>query len=252
MSDPPAGVLTARLSLERILQSQGFGSRKDCRRLIRDGRVAMAGEKVEDPFLELAAEGLVFEVDGQSWRYRENAYVMLHKPPGYECSRSPRHHPGVLSLLPPPLVQRGIQPVGRLDEDTTGLLLLSDDGVFIHRLISPKYKVTKVYVVTTRHPVEEDVLAALRQGVVLHDSPEPVAALACERISARVLRMTLAEGRYHQVKRMVAAAGNRVESLSRVAVGGLELPADMPPGAWRWLEAEDLTRLQTPQPKNLR
>jgi len=236
--------MAAELPLERILQSQGFGSRKACRQLIRDGRVRVGEERVENPFLELAVEGLDFEVDGQDWRYREKTYVMLHKPAGYECSRSPRHHPGVLSLLPPPLVQRGIQPVGRLDEDTTGLLLLSDDGDFIHRLISPRHKVPKVYAVTTKHSVRDELLEALRQGVLLHDAPEPVAALACEGVSEHLLKLTLAEGRYHQVKRMVAAAGNRVEALARVAIGGLVLPPDLPPGAWRWLEADDLRRLQ--------
>jgi 16S rRNA pseudouridine516 synthase len=200
---------------------------------------------VEDPFLELVAQGLAFEVDGESWTYRSKAYVMLHKPAGYECSRSPKHHPSVLSLLPEPLVQRGMQPVGRLDEDTTGLLLLSDDGDFIHRLISPRRKVPKVYVVSTKHPVGADQVAALREGVLLHDTPEPVAALACDQLGERELRLTLAEGRYHQVKRMVAAAGNRVEALARISIGGLVLPDDLPMGAWRWLEAEDLSRLQS-------
>ena len=232
------------VALERMLQSQGFGSRKECRQLIRDGRFELEGRVVQEPFLNMAVDGMEFTVDGVAWTYRPRAYVMLHKPEGYECSRSPRHHPGVLTLLPEPLERRGVQPVGRLDEDTTGLLLLSDDGDFIHRLISPRYKVPKVYRVTAKHPVSSDQLAALLEGVLLHDETEPVAAMNCEKVSDRLLTLTLAEGRYHQVKRMVAAAGNRVEALARVAIGGLGLPDDLPPGAWRWLEAEDLARFQ--------
>lgn len=235
--------MAGTMTLERILQTQGFGSRKHCRQLVRAGRVRVGGEQVEDPFLELEAEGLDFEVDGEDQTYRAQVYLLLNKPAGYECSRSPKHHPSVLSLLPESLVRRGVQPVGRLDEDTTGLLLLSDDGDFIHRVTSPRHKLPKVYAVTTKHPVTEGQLHALQQGVMLHDAPEPVAALACERVSEHSLKLTLAEGRYHQVKRMVAAAGNRVEALARVAIGGLTLPEVMKQGAWCWLEEEDLRRL---------
>jgi 16S rRNA pseudouridine516 synthase len=231
------------MELERLLQSQGFGSRKECRALVRAGRVEVAGAVCTDPFAELAPVGLVFRVDGADWPYREQAYLLLHKPAGYECSRAPRDHPGVLSLLPAPLAVRGVQPVGRLDEDTTGLLLLSDDGAFIHRLTSPKRKVVKVYEAVTKHPVDAGQVEKLLAGVTLRDAPEPVLAASCELAGERLLRLGVTEGRYHQVKRMVAAAGNRVEALKRVRIGGLELPADLPAGSWRWLEAEDLARI---------
>jgi len=231
------------MQIDRILQSQGFGSRKACRALVRHGRVALAGETVADPFVEVDPDGLVFQVDGIDWPYRERAYLMLNKPVGHECSRAPKHHPSVLGLLPAPLVTRGVQPVGRLDEDTTGLLLLSDDGQFIHRLISPKHKVTKVYEVTAKHPVDEAQVAALLVGVQLHDEPEPIAAAACEQVSEHVIRLSLTEGKYHQVKRMLAAAGNRVAALKRIAVGAVELPADLPEGAWRWLSADEVAGL---------
>lgn len=235
------------LSLERILHSQGFGSRKLCRQIIRAGRVCVGADLEQDPFRELSLQDLEFSVDGQVWTYREKAYVMLHKPAGFECSRAPRHHPGVLSLLPSALQQRGVQPVGRLDVDTTGLLLLTDDGAFIHRLISPRYGIPKVYVVTTKHPISETQIQALLQGVVLHDAPEPVAALACVPVEPHSLRMTLGEGRYHQVRRMLAAVGNRVEGLVRVAVGGLSLPTDLAPGGWRWLTPEEVDLVQSAQ-----
>lgn len=231
------------MQLERILQSQGFGTRKACRTLIRFDRVSVAGVPVADPFAEFTPDGLVFEVDGVAWPYREKVYLMLNKPAGHECSRAPKHHPSVLALLPEPLRNRDVQPVGRLDEDTTGLLLLSDDGQFIHRLTSPKHKVAKVYEVTAKHPVDDGQIAALLAGVLLHDEPEPIAAAACARVSERVIHLTLNEGKYHQVKRMLAAAGNRVEALKRIAVGPIRLPDDLPEGGWRWLEAAELADL---------
>jgi 16S rRNA pseudouridine516 synthase len=139
---------------------------------------------------------------------------------------------------------RGVQCVGRLDQDTTGLLLLTDDGDFIHRVTSPRKHYDKVYAVTCKHAIDAALLDALRSGVVLHDAPEPVAALAAVQISEQVLHLTLAEGKYHQVKRMVAAAGNRVEALHRIAVGGYTLPDALAPGAWRWLDADGLARIE--------
>ncbi len=231
------------MQLERILQSQGFGTRKECRAMIRHGHCAIGGEIVEDPFCELDPAGLEFSLDGEPWRFREKAYAMLHKPMDTECSRSPRGYPGVLSLLPHPCFERGMQSVGRLDVDTTGLLLLTDDGNFIHAVTSPKRKVNKIYRVTAKHPMTAEMLQALVDGVVLNDAPEPVAGIAATPISDTVFDLTIREGRYHQVKRMVAAVGNRVESLCRIAVGGLELPADLAPGEWKWLEADDLEKV---------
>lgn len=231
------------MQLERLLHGQGFGTRKACRALARAGRVTVNGEPCDDPFADFDTVGLSFTVDGEPWPYREKAYLVLNKPAGYECSQRPIHHPSVFALLPEPLLNRGVQTVGRLDEDTTGLLLLSDDGQFIHRLSSPRHKVPKVYQVTAKHPVDAGQIDALLNGVVLRDEPAPLAALACEAVSPRVIRLTLAEGKYHQVKRMMAAVGNRVEALKRVAVGGLALPEDLPEGGWRWLGERELELL---------
>jgi len=231
------------VQLERLLHGQGFGTRKACRALVRAGRVTVNGEPCDDPFADFDPAGLTFTVDGEPWPYREKAYLLLNKPAGYECSQRPIHHPSVFSLLPEPLLNRGVQTVGRLDEDTTGLLLLSDDGQFIHRLSSPRHKVPKVYQVTAKHPVDAGQIDALLNGVVLRDEPGPLAALACEAVSQQVIHLTLAEGKYHQVKRMLAAVGNRVEALKRVAVGGLALPEDLPEGGWRWLGERELELL---------
>jgi 16S rRNA pseudouridine516 synthase len=203
------------------------------------GAVAIDGRVIDDPHHQVEPAGLVFHVHGEPWPYHEKALVLLHKPAGYECSRKPRHHPSVLRLLPAALRQRDVQPIGRLDEDTTGVLLLTDDGGLIHRLTSPKQHMRKVYEVTVKHALDDAQLARLLEGVVLDDAPAPVRAAACERTGAHTLRLTLTEGKYHQVKRMLAAAGNRVTALHRSAFGGVTLPADLGPGQWRWISEAD-------------
>lgn len=239
-------------ALHDILFSQGFGTRRVCWGLVQQGMVALGEERrpCHDPAEQVATDGLVFWVQGQRWEYHARAYLMLHKPAGFECSRKPGAHPGVHTLLPGPLRERGgaaaagVQAVGRLDQDTTGLLLLSDDGKFIHRMTSPRHHVPKVYEARLKHPLDERLLQRLSEGVVLDDDPRPVRAQACRRLDEHLLELVLTEGKYHQVKRMVAAAGNRVESLHRRAIGGLELPPELAPGQWRWLtdaEVQGLT-----------
>ena len=232
------------MKLYRVLQSQGLGARRACVARVRAGEVSVDGQVCDDPDTELETANLQLTLDGETWLYREKVYLVLHKPGGYECSRLPLHHPSVFSLLPAPLIQRGVQCVGRLDQDTTGLLLFSDDGDLIHRATSPKKNIGKVYEVTCKHPVDDALIAALAAGVQLHDEPAPVAALACVRLSTCRLQLTIAEGKYHQVKRMIAAAGNRVEALHRVAMGGYTLPQDLPSGTWRWLTEADLMQLE--------
>jgi len=226
------------MRLAQILFSQGFGSRRHCAGLVEAGLVSVAGQVIDDPAAEFDTTDLVFEVEGRSWPFQAQALILLHKPAGYECSQKPRHHPSVMSLLPAPLRTRGVQPVGRLDEDTTGLLLLTDDGRLIHRLSSPKYHVPKVYEATVRHALDDAQLQRLRDGVVLEDDPAPVRAVAAEAAGATHLRLTLAEGRYHQVKRMVAAVGNRCDALHRSAYGRLTIPDGLAAGQWCWLDRD--------------
>ncbi|RYF34252.1 MAG: 16S rRNA pseudouridine(516) synthase [Comamonadaceae bacterium] len=240
------------MQLQEILYTQGFGTRRVCAGLIQQGYVAIAGAVVAEPAIDLIAEGLEFSVQGTAWPYHEKAYLMLHKPAGTECSQKPSTYPSIYTLLPSPLRLRpnkgavqGVQAIGRLDQDTTGLLLLTDDGQFIHRMGSPKHHVPKVYEVTTKHPVDDAQVAKLLAGVVLDDDPKPVRAAACEQTSELTLRLTLTEGKYHQVKRMVAAVGNRVEGLHRSRIGGLELGDTLAPGQWRWLTAAEVEALRT-------
>ena len=239
------------MQIQDLLFSQGFGTRRVCAGLVQQGHVTVNGQPCADAFAEFEPEGLAYTVQGIPWTYQAKAYVMLHKPAGTECSQKPSTYPSIYTLLPAPLRQRptkgaveGVQAVGRLDQDTTGLLLLTDDGAFIHRMGSPRHHVPKVYEVSTRHPVDARQVQRLLEGVVLDDDPRPVRAADCEATGDHALRLTLTEGKYHQVKRMVAAVGNRVEGLHRSRIGGLALPDDLAPGQWRWLTAEDLALLK--------
>jgi 16S rRNA pseudouridine516 synthase len=209
------------VKLAQLLFTQGFGTRRECAGLIAAGWVAIDGVACRDPEHDVDPCGLTFMVRGERWTYHERAVLVMNKPAGHECSQKPKHHPSVYSLLPAPLRGRGVQAIGRLDEDTTGVLLFTDDGALIHRLTSPKHHVAKVYEVGCKHPVTAEQVERLRAGVLLHDENENVRAAACEQTGPAALRLTLVEGKYHQVKRMIAAAGNRVETLARSDFGGV-------------------------------
>jgi len=234
----------SKLSLDRVLQSQGFGTRKYCRALIEDGDVAIHGE-VHDYYKTLVeTEGLVLTVFDEEWTYREHVYIALYKPSSYECSRKPSHHPGVLTLLPEQFTWREVQPVGRLDHDTTGLLLMSDDGSFIHAQSSPKRHIPKVYQATTQEPITQALVDQLLSGVQLHDEPAPLAAQSCVQRGDHQLEIVLEQGKYHQVKRMLAAAGNHCAALHRSQIGGLTLESlGLREGEWCYLEKAQLDLL---------
>ncbi|MEO7953056.1 MAG: 16S rRNA pseudouridine(516) synthase [Polaromonas sp.] len=242
------------MQLQEILFSQGFGTRRVCFGLVQQGHVLVCGDRCTDASQEFVPDGLHFTVQEVAWEYHEKAYLMLHKPAGYECSQKPGAYPSIYTLLPAPIRQRGggaaagVQAVGRLDQDTTGLLLLSDDGKFIHRMSSPRHHVPKVYDVTVKHAVDVQQMQRLLEGVVLDDDPKPVRAAACTQSGEYQLSLTLTEGKYHQVKRMIAAVGNRVEGLHRSRIGRLLLPDGLKVGAWRWLTESDLASISAPPP----
>ena len=172
------------MQLHDILYTQGFGARRTCLGVVQEGLVTVSGQVVADPHRDFDPENLHFTVEGKHWTYHPKAYLMLHKPTGYECSQKPGAWPSIYTLLPPPLRQRpnkgstpGVQAIGRLDQDTTGLLLLSDDGAFIHRMSSPKHHVPKVYEIQTADPVDEKQVRRVLEGVVLN--PRPVRSEVC-------------------------------------------------------------------------
>lgn len=228
------------MTLLQAIQSQGVGSRKQCLALIERGHALVDGEVCVKPKTPVLPEQVSFYFDDELCVWQERIVVMMHKPLGYECSARPQHHPSVLDLLPSIYRARGVQPVGRLDVDTSGLLLLTDDGQLIHRLTHPKRHVPKTYHVTTRDPVTETQIKALWQEIELNDDPKPVKAVSVQQTASHELLLVIDEGRYHQVRRMLAAVGNSVDKLVRIQMGTLPLPDDLPPGAWRNIEEADI------------
>jgi 16S rRNA pseudouridine516 synthase len=234
-----------KMTLDRILQTQGFGTRKWCGELVAGGEIIIAGQTITDKRAAFETDGLEFKLFGEVWTYRKHIYIALNKPANYECSRMASHHPGVHTLLPEQFIRRDVQPVGRLDHDTTGLLLMSDDGPFIHRQSSPKHHVPKVYVATTHDPVTPELVAQLLSGVQLHDEPSPLAALSCRMVDTHQIEIVLEQGKYHQVKRMLAAAGNHCVALRRTQIGGLELNRlGLAEGEWCYLDDAQLALLK--------
>ena len=230
--------------LEKMLLSQGFGSRKHCQQLIKNGAVTIMGETQTNPkfAIKIAPETVLqFSVYGQNYQYREKVYIALHKPQGYECSHQATHHFSVFDLFDDVLLNRGLQCVGRLDQDTTGLLLLTDDGQFLQALTHPKKHVAKVYAMHTADPINATQIKQLEQGVALRNESGTFAATEVQQLAEHELQMTIHQGVYHQVKRMLAAVGNKVEQLHRQQVGALNLTdLALDVGEWMYLSPEQV------------
>lgn len=236
-------------SLEKLLAQLGLGSRKECRALVLGGCVVVSGETIDDPYAELAPVPKVITVDGEEVDTRVKLYVMLNKPEGVECSHRPQHHESVFSLLPARWVSMGLHCVGRLDVDTTGLLLLSNQGDFIHHVESPRKGLGKVYHAMLADPLTASARAALLEGVELRSEKGLFKALALEDVDDGRVAITVGEGVYHQVKRMFAAVGNKVVHLHRVAIGSVTLDSQLEPGAWRYLSVDELQGLGVTVPE---
>ncbi|RPJ35142.1 MAG: rRNA pseudouridine synthase [Verrucomicrobiaceae bacterium] len=231
------------MKLIKLLANLGYGSRKEVQRLIRYGAVSDDSGRVLGEG-ELPPHGRI-RFRGEPLDPPFPLTIMLHKPDGYTCSAE---DPGatVYDLLPERFAHRnpGLNPVGRLDKDTTGLLFLTDDGRLLHKIIHPKSHCLKIYHATLDRPLQghEGGLFA-SGGLLLNGETKPLLPAGFEALGEREALVTLHEGRYHQVRRMFAAAGNHVTALKRIAIGGLRLPEDLPEGAWRELAAEDLAAL---------
>jgi 16S rRNA pseudouridine516 synthase len=230
------------MRLIRLIANLGYGSQKDVRGMIRDGRVtAVDGSKLA-PDTHVAHDQIL--VDGAPLDPPAGLVLMLNKPVDCTCSTQ---DPGrvVYDLLPERFRRRSpiVAPVGRLDRDTSGLLLLTDDGALLHRITSPRSRIAKVYEVTLARPLTGDEAAIFAAGtLVLRSETTPLAPATLAAIGERRARLTIVEGRYHQVKRMFAAVGNHVENLHRAALGGLTLD-DLQPGSWRFLAATEVARV---------
>ena len=224
--------------LDKILANTGRWSRKEVRELVRAGRVTVDGVVARTPE-EKHDPAARFQVDGQSISGERLVYLMLHKPAGVVSATEDPREPTVLSLLPQHLQRVGLFPAGRLDKDTEGLLLLTNDGPLAHRLLSPRWHVDKVYYVQVEGRLDDGDAAAFEQGLTLEDG------LVCLPAGLEILEdgeaglVTLREGKYHQVKRMLASRGKPVRYLKRLTMGPLSLDPALAPGAWRPLTAEE-------------
>jgi len=230
------------MKLVKLIANLGYGSRKDVSAMFREGRITDATGEVLYADDRVAHADL--RIDGEALDPPAGLALMLHKPVGYTCSAK---DPGriVYDLLPPRFRLRSplLSMVGRLDRDTSGLLLLTDDGALLHRIVSPKSHLPKVYEATLAHDLRGGEAALFASGTLqLESETTPLAPAQLEVVTARLARLTLTEGRYHQVRRMFAAAGNHVQALHRSRIGGLAL-GELAPGEWRTLAAKDLERL---------
>jgi 16S rRNA pseudouridine516 synthase len=243
------------MRLDRFLSQASGLTRSQAQRAIRAGAVRVAGVVVTNPGAHVEAHSPV-ELAGQSIEARKPAYLMLHKPAGCVCATEDREHRTVLDLLNAPNptglhVGRSRHPVfrgtraslhiaGRLDIDATGLVLITDDGAWSHRVTSPRRKISKTYRVTLENPLSDEAAATLRVGVALRSEPRRCAPAELEKLPGNVWRLTITEGKYHQVKRMFAAVGNRVLALHRERIGVVALDPDLAPGEYRPLTVDEI------------
>lgn len=226
------------MNLLKYLQAQGIGSRKECTWLIKNNLIQINGQIYNQEKQTIhpdEIQSLIIDGEEAVIIPLPYYYILLNKPAGFETSHKPRDYPSVFTLLPDPLRATDIQAIGRLDADTTGVLLLTNDGQFNHKMTSPKHHIAKTYRVTLKHPANETLCTTLQQGVVLHDDNETVAAQHAQLHDEHTLIMTITEGKYHQVKRMIAAAGNRVEALHRLIFDQWDTQ-DLEAGEWRFIQ----------------
>ena len=242
--NPEGGTDVAPERLDKLLASTGHWSRKEVKEMIRQGRVRVNGVPARRPEDKCAPERDTLTVDGQRVDCAPFVYLMLHKPAGLLSATEDRRQKTVLDLLPEHLRRRGLFPVGRLDKDTEGLLLLTDDGPLGHDLLSPKKHVDKVYFAQVDGVVDQADAEALAQGMVLGDGLHCLPAGLEVLEDGRSCRVTLREGKYHQVKRMLAARGKPVRYLKRLSMGPLVLDPSLAPGDWRPLTGDEIEALR--------
>lgn len=228
--------------LDKYLASTGRWSRKEARELIRAGRASVNGAVCRSSDEKVDERALVL-VDGQSAGESGLVYLMLHKPAGVVSATEDSKEKTVLDLLPPHYGKMGLFPVGRLDKDTEGLLILTNDGPLAHRLLSPRHHVDKVYYLEVNGVLDEEDCAACREGITLADGYTCLPARLEPQGDGRSALLTISEGKYHQIKRMMASRGKPVTYLKRVRFGGIALDEGLEKGCWRALTEEEKTEL---------
>lgn len=228
--------------IDKIIASQGLYSRSDVKYLVSRKRVAVDGKAVTTSSQKADAEKNVITIDGKPLTVKKQLYLMLHKPKGYVSATEDKKQQTVLALVPPEFKGRDLFPAGRLDKDTTGLMIITDDGVLAHNILSPRKHVQKVYGVELDIPVTEEMQKGFAAGVELNDGLCKAAKLVIT--GEKTAEVTLSEGRYHQIKRMFGCYGAKVVELHRIAMGDLYLPDDLAEGDCRELTEEELKKLQ--------
>ena len=228
--------------IDKIIASQGQYSRSDVKKLISKKQVAVNGEVVKSANVKADPLTDRITVKGVALDFKRNVYLMLNKPKGYVSATEDRDHQTVLELVPSEFAGRDIFPAGRLDRDTTGLMIITDDGALAHNILAPKKHVQKIYHVELDIPVTEEMAQGFAEGVELNDGVCKEAGL--EIVGEYAARVTLKEGRYHQIKRMFGCYGAKVVELHRLAIGNLHLPDDLAVGECRELTEEELKLLQ--------
>ena len=231
--------------IDKIIASQGQYSRKEVKALIAKGRVAVDGSPVKASSDKTDPAMAKITIDGKPLDFKRHVYLMLNKPQGYVSATEDRDHQTVLELVPEAYRGRELFPAGRLDRDTTGLMIITDDGALAHNILAPKKHVPKLYRVELDIPVTEEMRERFLAGVVLND--EVCKAADLTKIDTRIALVTLREGRYHQIKRMFGCCGAEVVALKRLGMGKLYLPEDLAEGESRELTAEELALLQARQ-----
>ncbi len=228
-----------------MLANLGYGSRKDVKKLLKDGIVELNEQKVKDPKQHVDPENDVVTINGEKVEYKEFIYLMLNKPQGVISATEDSEHETVLDLLEMEDLVFSPFPVGRLDKDTEGLLLLTNDGQLAHRLLSPKKHVPKTYFAVINSEVTEEDVAAFKQGVILDDGYEtkPGELKIIKSGATSDIELTITEGKFHQVKRMFEAVGKRVMYLQRISMGPLKLDESLELGEYRELTDEEMKEL---------
>ena len=229
--------------LDKLLASTGRWSRKEVKELVRQGRVTARGQSVLKPEEKFELNDEI-RVDGQPVCCQKFTYLMMNKPGGLLSATEDKRQRTVLDLLPEQYQRQGLFPVGRLDKDTEGLLLLTNDGELAHRLLAPKSHVDKVYLARVDGRVDEEDVQAFRQGLTLGDGLECMPAGLEPLGDGSSCLVTLREGKFHQVKRMLASRGKPVEYLKRLSMGSIQLDESLEDGQWRELTAEEVRGLQ--------
>ena len=232
----------ALIRLDKFICDQGLAARKEARQIIKSGRVRLDGAAVTAPETKFDPEKSLVELDGSPLGYSKFRYYMMDKPSGVLTATRDGKHKTVLDLVTPEMRRMGLFPVGRLDKDTSGLLLLTNDGNFAHRVISPKSEVEKLYYAKVEGIPDADDCRAFEQGLILADGTKCLPA-RLELLGGNECYVYVMEGKYHQVKRMLASRGKPVLELRRLAMGGLTLDPALGPGGFRELTNEDLCRV---------